>query len=190
MTQPLVPITKYRYKVLRGEVAKRARDLLRQIYAAREVRILRGAVSPDHIHMLVVAPPQLAPAKLVQFLKGRSSRLLQQEFPHLRKRHWGQHLWARGYFCAAVERGRREDGDAIHGIANGIRTMKGSKSRRPTLSRLSAGAASGGFSCKPTFSRNRRLPALAGRRFNEETDGASEGGELQTLMREHFGAVA
>ena len=58
MTQPLVPITKYRYKVLRGEVAKRARDLLRQICAAREVRILRGAVSPDHIHMLVVAPPQ------------------------------------------------------------------------------------------------------------------------------------
>jgi|SRR5438067_879523 len=100
MTQPLVPITKYRYKVLRGEVAKRARDLLRQICAAREVRILRGAVSPDHIHMLVVAPPQLAPAKLVQFLKGRSSRLLQQEFPHLRKRHWGQHLWAHGYFCA------------------------------------------------------------------------------------------
>ena len=98
----LVWITKYRYKVLRGEVAERARELLRQICAAREVRILRGAVSPDHIHMLVVAPPQLAPAKLVQFLKGRSSRMLQRDFPHLRKRYWGQHLWARGYFCATV----------------------------------------------------------------------------------------
>ena len=52
--------------------------------------------------MLVVAPPQLAPAKLVQFLKGRSSRMLQHDFPHLRKRYWGQHLWARGYFCATV----------------------------------------------------------------------------------------
>ena len=82
----LVWITKYRYKVLRGEVAERARDLLREICAAREVQILRGAVSPDHIHMLVVAPPQLAPAKLVQFLKGRSSRMLQRDFPHLRKR--------------------------------------------------------------------------------------------------------
>ena len=98
----LVWITKYRYRVLRGEVAERARDLLRQICAAREVRILRGAVSPEHIHMLVVAPPQLAPAKLVQLLKGRSSRRLQQDFPHLRKRYWGQHLWARGYFCATV----------------------------------------------------------------------------------------
>jgi putative transposase len=98
----LVWITKYRYKVLRGEVAERARDLLREICAAREVQIVRGAVSPDHIHMLVVAPPQLAPAKLVQFLKGRSSRMLQRDFPHVRKRFWGQHLWARGYFCATV----------------------------------------------------------------------------------------
>ena len=98
----LIWITKYRYRVLVGEVGERARDLLRQICAAREVRIIRGAVSPDHIHMLVVVPPQLAPAKLVGFLTGRSSRMLQRDFPHLRKRYWGQHLWARGYFCATV----------------------------------------------------------------------------------------
>jgi putative transposase len=100
-------MTKYRYKILRGDIAERARDLLRQICAAREVGILRGAVSPDHIHyagvgMLVTALSQLAPSKLVQFLRGRSSRLLQQEFPALRKRYWGQHLRARAYFCASV----------------------------------------------------------------------------------------
>ncbi len=94
--------TKYRYKILRGDVAERARDLIRQICAAREVTIIRGAVSPDHVHMLLAAPPQLAPSKLVQFLKGRSSRMLQEEFPALRKRYCGQHLWARGYFCASV----------------------------------------------------------------------------------------
>jgi putative transposase len=59
-----------------------------------------GAVSPDHIHMLLSAPPHLVPAKLVQYIKGRSWRKLQEEFPELRKRYWGQHLWARGYFCA------------------------------------------------------------------------------------------
>ena len=64
--------------------------------------IIRGAISPDHIHVLVAAPPQLSPAKLVQYVKGKSSRRLQEEFPHLRKRYWGQHLWARGYFCATV----------------------------------------------------------------------------------------
>jgi putative transposase len=98
----IVWITKYRYKVLRGPFAERARELIRQICAAREVTIVRGAVSPDHIHLLAEVPPQLAPAKLVQYLKGRSSRMLQDEFGDLRKRYWGQHLWARGYFCATV----------------------------------------------------------------------------------------
>jgi putative transposase len=63
---------------------------------------LQEAIGGDHVHMLVSAPPQLAPAKLVQYLKGRSSRLLQEEFPQLKKRCWGKHLWARGYFCASV----------------------------------------------------------------------------------------
>jgi putative transposase len=63
---------------------------------------VRGAVSPDHVHMLVSAPPELSPAKLVQYVKGRSSRRLQDEFPELRKRFWEQHLWGRGYFCATV----------------------------------------------------------------------------------------
>jgi len=38
----------------------------------------------------------------MQKVKGKSSRMLQQEFPHLRKRYWGQHIWVRGYFCATV----------------------------------------------------------------------------------------
>jgi putative transposase len=95
-------VTKYRYKVLRGRVAERARDLIRQICQARDVVIVRGAVSPDHIHMLLSVPPHLSPAKLVQYIKGRSSRRLQEEFPELGKRYWGQQLWARGYFCATV----------------------------------------------------------------------------------------
>lgn len=98
----LVWITKYRYKVLRGRVAERARDLIRQVCEARGITIIRGAVSPDHVHMLVSAPPSLSPAKIVQYIKGRSSRRLQDEFTELRKRYWGQHLWARGYFCATV----------------------------------------------------------------------------------------
>ena len=52
--------------------------------------------------MLVSAPAHLAASKLVQYIKGRSWRRLQDEFPELRKRYWGQHLWARGYFCATV----------------------------------------------------------------------------------------
>ena len=94
--------TKYRYPVLRGEIGVQCRDLLRQIAMAREITVIRGALAPDHIHMLVAAPPTIAVCRLVQYLKGRSSCRLQDEFPDLRKRYWGQHLWARGYFCASV----------------------------------------------------------------------------------------
>ncbi len=76
--------------------------LIGRICEARDETIIRGAISADHVHMLVSVPPQLAPSKLVQYVKGRSSRLLQAEFSHLRKRYWGQHLWARGYFCATM----------------------------------------------------------------------------------------
>ena len=63
---------------------------------------MQGSVGKEHIHLLVSCPPNMAPSKLVQYLKGRSSRLLQEQFPELQKRYWGQHLWARGYFCATV----------------------------------------------------------------------------------------
>ncbi len=92
--------TKYRYPVLRGDVAVRARDLIREICEAREIGIIKGAVSEDHVHVFVGAPAHLAPAQIMQWIKGRSSRKLQQEFAELGRRYWGQHLWARGYFCA------------------------------------------------------------------------------------------
>jgi putative transposase len=98
----LVWVTKYRFKVLRGEVAQRTRELIRQSCMSREINILKGHVSQDHVHLLVSSPPMLSPAKIVQYLKGRSSRMLQQEFSHLKKRYWGQHLWARGYFCSTT----------------------------------------------------------------------------------------
>ena len=97
----LVWVTKYRYKVLTGEIAERARDLIRQICMAREIRIEKGHVSTDHIHLLVLVPPRMSAAEVMQYIKGKSSRQLQQEFPQLRKRYWGQHLWSRGYFCAS-----------------------------------------------------------------------------------------
>ena len=80
-------ITKHRYKILRGRIAERARDQLREICQAREAVIIRGAVAPDQIRRLVSAPPDMAPAKLVPYLKGRRSRRLQDELWDLRKRY-------------------------------------------------------------------------------------------------------
>ena len=94
--------TKYRYQVLRGAIAQRAKDLIIQGCQARNIVIIKGSVGKDHIHVLLSCPPTLSPAKIMQYLKGRSSRLLQEEFPELKRKYWGQHLWSRGYFCATV----------------------------------------------------------------------------------------
>jgi len=97
----LVWVTKYRYAVLVGDIGVRARDLIRQVCMTREIKILKGHVSRDHVHLMVSCPPKLSVSDMAQYIKGRSSHGLQREFPALRKRYWGQHLWARGYFCAS-----------------------------------------------------------------------------------------
>ena len=93
----IVWVTKYRYKVLRNKIAERVRDLIKQSCDARDIRILRGHVSADHVHMYISYPPNMSISEIVQVLKGRSSRKIQQEFPDLGKRYWGQHFWAIGY---------------------------------------------------------------------------------------------
>lgn len=98
----IIWVTKYRYKILGGEISKRLRELVRQGCEARNITIVQGSIGRDHVHMLLSCPPSLAPSKIVQYLKGRSSRLLQDQYPELKKRYWGRHLWARGYFCATV----------------------------------------------------------------------------------------
>ena len=95
-------VTKYRYKVLVGEIGLRVRDLVRQFCEANEIQILKGVVSKDHVHILVSAPPHIAPSDIMRRIKGRSSSKLFDEFPHIKKRYWGRHFWARGYFCATV----------------------------------------------------------------------------------------
>ena len=97
----IVWITKYRKPILRGEVGKRVRELIRQTCASLDVYIVKGHVSKDHVHLLVSVPPNLAVSELVKRLKGRSSRLMLEEFGELRKTYWGRHLWARGYFVAS-----------------------------------------------------------------------------------------
>ena len=96
----LVWTTKYRYEVLGGDVGHRCRELLREIARSQEMTIYAGSVNRDHIHLLIGIPPQLWVSRAVQFLKGKSSHKLLSEYQTLRKRYWGQHLWARGYWVA------------------------------------------------------------------------------------------
>ena len=94
--------TKYSYPVLRGDIALRLRDLIKEICIQQEMAVIRGNVRANHIHVLVSAPSYLSPAKIAQYLKGKTSYRLLREFSDLRKRYWGSHLWGRGYFCSTV----------------------------------------------------------------------------------------
>ena len=97
LTVHIVWVTKYRYKVLTGDIQKRCRELLIQVCDTEDVRILNGVVSKDHVHVHVEYPPSQSISNLVKRLKGRSSRLLQREYSELHKRYWGKHLWTIGY---------------------------------------------------------------------------------------------
>ena len=97
----LIWLPKYRKRVLTGAVAIRTRDVLRQIALEHEIDIITGKVSSDHIHMFVAYRLTQDISKIMQWLKGISSRILLSEFPHLKKQFWGRHLWARGYLAVS-----------------------------------------------------------------------------------------
>ena len=97
----LVWITKYRKPALTYDIRLKCREILREICRANDVEIIKGHVSPDHIHLFVSIPPQITISRLVQKLKGKSSFKLLHTFESLRRQYWGRHLWARGYFCCS-----------------------------------------------------------------------------------------
>ena len=97
----LVWITKYRKPVLYGQIAERVRELIREICKTNDIEILKGHVSKDHVHLFVSVPPYLSVSKIMQSMKGKTSRKLLMEFKTLSRQYWGRHLWARGYFAAS-----------------------------------------------------------------------------------------
>ncbi len=94
--------TKYSYPVLKGNVVLRLRDLIKEVYDLQGMKVVRGNIRSNHVHVLVSASSHLSPAKMAQYLKGRTAHKLMREFPELKKRYWGSHLWGRGYFCSTV----------------------------------------------------------------------------------------
>jgi putative transposase len=77
------------------------RDLVRQVCRANDIEILAGHVRPDHVHLLLSVPPHLAPSRVMQAVKGKTSHRLLQDSRRLRREFWGRHLWARGYFVCS-----------------------------------------------------------------------------------------
>lgn len=87
LTVHIVWVTKYRYKVLTGDIQVRCRDLIKQICDAEDVRILKGVVSKDHVHMHLEYGTNKSISDIVKSLKGRTSRKIQEEFPEISKKY-------------------------------------------------------------------------------------------------------
>lgn len=95
----LVFTPKYRRAVFTAPILERCEEIMAAVCTdfSTELREFNG--ERDHVHLLVHYPPQVAVSRLVNSLKGVSSRLLRAEFgPELRKHLWGEHFWSPSYF--------------------------------------------------------------------------------------------
>lgn len=94
LTCHIVWSNKYKYKVLHGDLQSHCRELLIQRFEPQGIVILKGVVSPDHIH--IEYAPKLNVSSILKNSQRRSSRKLQQELPFFKKHYWGKHFWATG----------------------------------------------------------------------------------------------
>lgn len=90
---------KYRRDVLRGLIQARLKQIIGEVVDEFGGMVIEVETMPDHVHLLVELPPQVAVSKLVQILKGRSSRRLRQEFAHLARMKC---LWSPSWFVSTV----------------------------------------------------------------------------------------
>jgi putative transposase len=91
---------KYRRKVLVNGIGTRLKEIIQDVAAEFRCEVLQLEIMPDHVHILCEVDPQFGVHKFVKYVKGRSSRLLRQEFPHLKSRL--PTLWTHSYFVATV----------------------------------------------------------------------------------------
>lgn len=91
---------KYRRPVIEAGVADRLAEIIREVVAERDCTIMELDTMPDQVHLLVDCDPQYGIHRLVKQIKGRSSRVLRQEFPSLKSRL--PTLWTNSYFVATV----------------------------------------------------------------------------------------
>jgi putative transposase len=93
---------KYRYRILRGELGKTVRDIIRQLCEWKKIEILEGNIQIDHIHLVLEIPPKYSISEAVGFLKGKSAIKLFDFHLELKRRYWGRHFWAKGYCVSTV----------------------------------------------------------------------------------------
>ena len=98
----LVFVTKYRRKVFTAEVIERLSCIFQSVCADFEAELVECDGEDDHVHLLINYPTKVSVSKLVNSLKGVSSRMIRKEnFPTIKSALWGEQLWSPSYFAAS-----------------------------------------------------------------------------------------
>ena len=95
----LVWIPKYRRRVLKGKIAERLNELFHECADMERWKIEELNIQVDHVHVLVQMRPEVSVSRMVNLFKGRSSKVIREEFPELKEFLWGKSFWAEGYFA-------------------------------------------------------------------------------------------
>ena len=90
-----------------GQLRKDIREIIKQLCGYKEVEILQGGVSVDHIHLCVKIPPKMSVSYFMGYLKGKSALMIFDKHPEYKKKGDGRHFWAAGYYVDTV--GRNEE---------------------------------------------------------------------------------
>ena len=99
----LVFLTKFRHRVFTGSHLERMEQIMRDVCADFETELAEFNGESNHVHLLVNFPPKIALSKLVNSLKGVSSRRMRQEFPELARHYYrANKLWSGSYFAGSV----------------------------------------------------------------------------------------
>lgn len=102
MLYHIVWIPKYRKRILKGTIAKRLEELLKECALVNRWELHELNVQVDHIHMLIQLRPDISVSRVVQLFKGKSSRLIRKEYPDLEEFYWGDSFWGDGFFVETV----------------------------------------------------------------------------------------
>jgi putative transposase len=93
---------KYRRSVLIGSIASAVSEMIDQICEKYEWAVLAKEIQPDHIHLFLTIPPAVSVASAIKILKGTTARKLFVQFPELKHKLCGGHLWSPSYDAATA----------------------------------------------------------------------------------------
>ena len=95
-------VPKYRYRIFDQKLREELQGIIEQLCNWKGFVMIEGSIQSDHVHLFLSVPPKYSPSQVMKVLKGKSAERMMRKHEELRKRYWGQHMWARGYFVSTV----------------------------------------------------------------------------------------